>query len=482
AVCVTLVSLAGCRKPSPSLNVAIHSAPVGMDPHLQNESLTVAVLANVFEALTEFDDELRIRPGLAESWRNPDGRTWRFSLRRGVRFHDGRPLEAEDVVFSLERASKHPGSGLASHLVQLETVRALDPRTVEIVTRRPFAALLERLTLVYVVPRDAPETIVEPVGTGPYRLAGNLGHQIRMVPAAGSWRGEPSGPALTFFVVPEPAERLRRLTSGEVDVAADLDESAVAVLRDSDCCREEVRPGSTVEYLHLAAFEPRFDDPRVREAVHLAIDRHRYVAEAHGGLGQPAGQLAVPGLFGYAPDLGASDRDVSRARALLAAAGYPGGFDVVLEHRTGRRADVLARMLAEAGIRAKPAEADWAELYGRLRRGEVGFYFGGVVAPTADSSDILDGYVHTRDGASGYGASNHSRYSNARADELIESASTSFSLVRRRELLQAAMRVVVEDRRFVPVAGLYQVYGVGKRVRFRPRLDLKLLGREISKE
>lgn len=302
------------------------------------------------------------------------------------------------------------------------------------------------------------------------------------MPAPGSWRSGPAGPSLTFVVVPDPAERLRRLTLGRVDVAADLDGASVALLRDSDCCREEVRPGSTVEYLHLAASERRFDDPRVREAVHLAIDRHRYVDEAHDGLGQPVGQLAVPGVFGYAPDLGVPDRDVSRARALLAEAGYPEGLDVVLEHRPGRQADVLARMLAEGGIRAKPRELRWPDLYERLRHGEVGFYFGGLVAPTADSSDILDGYVHTRDEATGYGASNHSRYSNARADALIESASTSFSLVRRRELLQAAMRVVVDDRRFVPVAGLYQIYGVGKRVRFKPRLDLKLLGREISKE
>ncbi len=480
-VAAVAVPLAGCGRPPEPVRVAIHSAPVGFDPHLQNESLTSAVLANLYDALTDSDDDLRVRTGLAVRWSNPDDRTWVFTLRRGVTFHDGTPLSAEDVVFSLERAKHHSGSALASYLVEVSEVRALDPLTVEVRTRRPYAPLPVKLAPVYVVPRGSPETITRPLGTGPYRLAEHDGVRIRMLPSGTSWRNGPPGPPLTFVVEARPDRRLGKLLAGEVDVAADLDESAVSVLRSSDCCREEVRPGSTVEYLHLGAAERRFDDRRVREAVHLALDRHAYVAEAHRGLGQPVGQLAVPGLFGYAPDLLAPDRDVVRARELLAAAGFPGGLDLVLEHRPGRRADVLARQLAEAGFRVRLRESPWPDLYRRLRLGEVGFYFGGIVSPSAEASDVLDGYVHSRDEARGYGMSNHARYANARVDELVESASATLDLVRRRELLQEAMRVAMRDLRFVPVSGLYQVYGVRKEVRFVPRLDLKLLGQEIAR-
>jgi peptide/nickel transport system substrate-binding protein len=471
-----------CRKPPVPVRIAIHSAPISFDPHLQNEVLTSAVLANLFDGLTEFDEHSQVRPALAAEWRNPDDRTWVFGLRPGVRFHDGRPLTAEDVVFSLDRARNHPGTGLASYLVEVESVKALDPLTVEIRTRRPFAALLVKLSPVQIVPRGSPMKITEPVGTGSYRLARyEEGKSIEMLPVATDWRGPAERAPLTFTIEREPQRRLEMLVAGEVEVAAGLSEDALGALGGSSCCRAAVRPGSIVEYLHLARIEPRFRDRRVRQAIDLAIDRSAYVAEAHHGLGQPVSQLVVPGVFGYAADLKPATRDVGRARRLLAEAGYPDGFAIVLEHRPGRRGDILAAQLAEAGFRVTPKESLWTELHSRLRRGEVAFYFGGVVAQTGEASDVLDGFVHTRDEARGYGITNHSRYSNTKADALIEEAGASLSLVRRRELLQEAMRVVVADLEFVPIAGLYDVYGVREGVHFSPRLDMKLLGRDISR-
>jgi peptide/nickel transport system substrate-binding protein len=464
------------------VRVAIHSLPQSLDPHLQNEVLTSAVLANLYDGLTEFDAGSRIRPALASEWRNPDDRTWVFQLRQGVRFHDGRLLTADDVVFSLNRARNHTGSGLASYLVEVETIRAIDPSTVEIRTKRPFAALLAKVMPIGIVPRDAPETITQPVGTGSYRLGRARPDGLELLLFEGGWRGENALLPLTFVVEGSPRRRIERLLAGEVDVAADLSEDAVAALRSSACCREEVIPGSTVEYLRLSPLEPPFRDLRVRQAIDLAIDRPAYIERAHHGMGQAVGQLVVPGVFGFAPDLRATRRDIPRARQLLAEAGYPDGFDVVLEFRKGRRGALLAQQLAEAGVRATPRETLWTELHPRVRRGDVGFYLGGVVAQTAEASDVLDGFVHTRDEERGYGVTNHSRYSNPRADELIEAAASSLDMVRRRELLQEAMRVVMGDLNIIPIAGLYEVYGVRKEIRFSPRLDGKILGRAISRE
>ena len=462
------------------MRIAIHSGPQSFDPHLQNEIITAAVLANVYDGLTEFDEESQIRPALAAEWTNPDERTWVFRLRPGVRFHDGQPLTAEDVVFSLVRARTHPGTEFAAYLVEVESVKALDPQTVEIRTRRPFAALLVKLSPVQIVPRGSPEKITRPVGTGSYRLLRyEEGGPIELGPALTDWRAPATRDPLTFVVERDPRKRLERLLSGDVDVAAGLSEDAVNVLRGSACCRAAVRPGSVVEYLHLALTDPRFRDRRVRQAIDLAIDRTAYVTEAHHGLGQPVGQLVGPGIFGYAADLKPTTRDVVRARRLLAEAGYPDGFDAVLEYRPGRRGDLLAAQLREAGFRVTPKETVWKDLFPRLRRGEVGFYLGGVVAQTGEASDVLDSFVHTRDEARGYGNTNHSRYSNPRADALIEEAASSHAMTRRQQLLQEATRVVMNDVEFVPIAGLYDVYGVREGIRFVPRLDMKLLGRSI---
>ena len=168
-----------------------------MDPHLHNESLTSAVLANVYDGLTELDHDFGVRAALAAGWSNPDEKTWVFRIRPAVAFHDGRPLTAGDVVFSLERARHHPESGLASYLVEVESVREIDPLTVEVRTRRPFAPLLAKLTPVYIVPRGAPSRIEDPVGTGPYRLVQSGGEFVRMVPAERDWRGGHAGAPLT---------------------------------------------------------------------------------------------------------------------------------------------------------------------------------------------------------------------------------------------------------------------------------------------
>lgn len=463
------------------MRVAVHSAPQSFDPHLQNEVLTSAVLANLYDSLAEFDGGSGIRPALASEWLNPDERTWVFRLRKGVRFHDGRLLTADDVVFSLNRARNHPGSGVASYLVEVESVRAIDAATVEVRTRRPFSALLAKVTPVAIVPRDSPETITRPIGTGSYRLGRSGADGLELLPVAAGWRREKALLPLTFVIEGSPQRRVGMLLAGKAEIVADLSEETVRVLRDSACCREEVLPGSTVEYLRLSSIEPPFRDLRVRQAIDLALDRPAYIAEAHHGMGQAVGQLVVPGVFGFAPDLKATKRDLPRARRLLAEAGYPDGFDVVLEFRKGRRGDLIAVQLAEAGVRVKLRETLWTDLHPRLRRGEVGFYQGGVVAQTAEASDVLDGFVHTRDVARGYGVTNHSRYSNPKVDELIEDAAASLVMIRRRELLQQAMRLVMADLHIVPIAGLYEVYGVRKGTRFSLRLDGKILGREISR-
>lgn len=476
----TVAVVAGsCRKSSRPVRIAVHSAPQSFDPHIQNEVLTSSVLANIYDGLTEFDDESRVRPALAAEWRNPDERTWVVHLRQGVRFHDGRALEAEDVVFSLKRARNLAGSGMASYLVEIESVRAVDASTVEVRTRRPFAALLAKLSPVSIVPRGSPDRIIRPVGTGSYRLVRAGTDAIELEPAEDQWRGRGLLRPLTFVVEGDSKRRLGMLLAGDVDVATDLAEDSVEALHGSSCCREVIVPGSTVEYLRLSSDVAPFRDPRVREAIDLALDRPAFIAAAHAGLGLPAGQLVVPGVFGFAPELKATVRDLPRARSLLAEAGLPGGFDVVLETRPGRRGDIVAKQLAEAGLRVTLRESAWTELHPRIRRGDVGFYLGGVVAYTAEASDVLDGFVHTRDEARGYGSTNHSRYSNPHADELIEEAAASLDMTRRRGLLQRAMRVVMADRYLIPVAGLYEVYGVRNGVRFSPRLDRKLLGREM---
>ncbi|MBL8113645.1 MAG: hypothetical protein JNK60_12220 [Acidobacteria bacterium] len=479
-----LLALCGCPRPAAHerpIRFAVHSDPLSLDPQLHNEILTYSILSNIYEGLTRFDTDLRLLPSLAERWENPDETTWRFVLREGARFHDGRPVEAEDVARSLLRAKHHPRSGFASYLVPMTTARALDRRTVEVRTSTPFAAFLNKLNFVFVVPRDTPETMTAFVGSGPYRLARyEKGKLLELQPAPGDPRARSLLP-LEFLPVPDPRDRVALLEKGEVDAIQDFPVSRVEDLKSEPSLRTLSRASTVVEYLHLLATDPRFTDPRVREAISLALDRRLLVERRTLGFGQPASQIVGPGVFGHDPSLTVPARDLPRARQLLAEAGHPGGLDLVLEHRDSRDATEVMRQLGEAGIRVTSRPAAWRELFTRLEAGEVSFYFGGVSAPSGDASDILDSFVHSRDAGRSYGRTNHTRLAIPELDALIEEAGTTLSAPARLLLLQKSMRLVTSDRHLIPVSIPYDIYGVRRDLAWKPRLDRLMLGAEMRR-
>lgn len=475
-----LAALAGCGRPRPTtVRIAVHADPLSLDPHLSNEILTLALLSNVYEGLTTLDPELRVVPALAERWENPDDLTWRFHLRPGGRFHDGREVEAEDVASSLERVRSHPRSDFASYLVEVDRVRTLDRRAVELHLRRPFGGLLNKLAFLAVVPRGSPPEIVSPVGSGPYRFVSyRRGESLRLAPAA---PGGPGGAALEleFLPVPDPAERVRRLLEGGVDVVQDLPPADGARLRGDPGVRLLSSPSTVVEYLHMRVGDPRFDDPRVREAVDLALDRAALARDSRGGHGAPIGQLVAPGVFGFDPTLVPPRRDLARARRLLEEARFPPDLELTLEYREGRDGEAVARQLGEAGLRVRARASPWGEVYARLQRREVGFYHGGVAATSADASDVLDSSLHSVDAARGYGNTNYSGLANPELDRTIELAAASRDPAARAALLQRAMRQALAERRVLPLLTRLDLYAARTGLEWRPRADRMLYGREM---
>lgn len=476
--------LAGCSAPPRAgpLRIALHGDPVSLDPHSQNEILSQAVLGNVYDTLVAFDRHLKVGPGLARRWENPDELTWRFHLDPTARFHDGRPLQAADVLASLARA-RQPGRDGASFLVEIQAVRALDPLTVELVTRRSFAVLLNKLAFTPIVPRDAPAKITLPVGSGPYRFGSfEPGRWLRLELVPGDWHRPPATLAMEFVPVTDAGARADALLRGEFDAALDLPPRRVQEVEKSACCRVAVVASATVEYVHLnPVVDPRFADPRLREAIDLALDREALVDAVTAGHGIVATQAVSPGVFGFDPELPAVRRDVARARALLAEAGYPDGLELALEYRDGRDGTEIARALAAAGIRVRLAQARWSELYTRLVAREIGFYYGGVVASTADASDVLDSFLHSFDPVSGYGATNLGNYANPELDRLVEQASTVRDLSARRALLQAALRLATADRFVLPLIVPVDLYGLRRDLHWEPSLALTIPGREMRR-
>ncbi|HSM51966.1 MAG TPA: ABC transporter substrate-binding protein [Thermoanaerobaculia bacterium] len=457
--------------PARPLRIALPAEPTTLDPHLQAESAANSILSNLYEGLAAFDAEMGLAPALAAAWESPDELTWVLRLRPGVTFHDGRPLTALDVLFSLQRARDHPESRVASHLVAVGSWRALDERTVEIRTRRPYPILLNKLALVMIVPAGAPAPIDAPVGTGPYRLAGRREGAIELSPHAGHWRGLPAHPAVTIYLEPEPEERVAGLLGGRFDLVKEVPPRLRQTVRASHVARLLGRDTLLVNYLQLPSDYAPFSDPRVREAIQVGIDRRALVEELAGGLGSPAGQMVGPNVFGHAPALAAPEPDLPRARALLAAAGLDRSVRIPMAYRAGRDVGPIVRQLAELGLAIEPRPVPWERLYRSLQAGEVGFYYGGFSCNSGDASDLFDGKVHSREALSGYGSSHSSGLSTAALDELIELAGTASEMPARRQMLERAMRELMAENTLVPLFVPRVDYGVRRTLRWHPRLD-----------
>ena len=461
------------------LRVALHAEPASLDPHLQSESVANSLLSNLYEGLTSFDGEMRLRPALAERWESPDDLTWILRLRRGTSFHDGRPVTAADVLYSFGRARDHAASRVSSFLVAVESWRALDDATIELRTLRPYPILLNKLALVMIVPAGSPDPIVEPVGTGPYRLAARGPGRLELAPVAGHWSGAPPHARVDFTFEPDVARRASGLLAGEFDLVTELGPGERGRVAASPLAAVLERDTLTVNYLQLPGDLPPFDDPRVREAISLAIDRERLVAEMAGGLGAPEGQMVGPNVFGHVVDLDAPARDLVRARRLLAEAGYATGLMVDLHFREGRSLDPLVRQLAGAGIGVRQIPGRWGELYPRLQSGAPLFYFGGWSCTSGDASDLFDGKVHSRNPLTGYGSQQGRVLSTPLLDRLIEIAGSASDMGERRRTLEQAMRELMAHRMLLPLFVPRTQYGVRRDLAFEPRLDGHVRAAEI---
>jgi peptide/nickel transport system substrate-binding protein len=338
------------------------------------------------------------------------------------------------------------------------------------------------LAYVPIVPADAPEVITQPIGTGPYRLvAFEPGEMVELVAFEAHWSGPPPEPRVELVFLSDPAERIGGLLAGELDLVNELSARDVATVEQHEGLRVESRTSLGVEYLQMDVSAPPFDDPRVRHAIDLALDRRALVDEIALGQGRPVGQMVPPDVFGYDPALGPVERDLAEAHRLIVEAGYPQGLDLVLEVREGRPVLPLVRQLAEAGLRVEVVARPWSEMYPRLVSGEVPFYYGGWVATSADASDLLDHKVHTPDPERGYGASNSNRYSNPEIDRLIEALDEAATMGERRELLQEVLGRLGRDAAFVPLYTPFELYGLRADLRWRPRQDARVYAHEMER-
>lgn len=459
-----LLLLTGCRSaPRDPRTVVflIESSPANLDPRIGTDAQSERIDTLLFDGLVARDASFQFTPALAERWEQPGPLTFIFHLRSGVRFHDGRPLTADDVVWTLESMlnSRHPGAIItprAASYAAIDSLEAPDERTVVMHLKRPDNFLLANLSTgaIGIVPQGSGRDFwLHPIGTGPFRFASQQIDQDVIVERNPlSWSQVPKLERVRFAVVPDAITESLELEKGSGDVAVNsLPMDSLPVLAARPNLQIEETGGTEIQYIGFNLRDPLLGDARVRQAIACAIDRGLIIRTLLGNHARPAQSLLPPTHWAYNADGPRFDYDPVRAAQLLDAAGYPRLGNGIRFHLTmktssneGTRllAAVLQQELAAVGIALDIRSFETATFYSDVLRGAFQMYslqwIGGNEQP-----DIFSyAFSSTRIPPKG---ANRGHYSNARFDALLEDASQSQDTARRRAGYAEAQQILARD-------------------------------------
>lgn len=450
-----------------------------LDPADAEDGESIKAIVNLFDTLVGYPmDSAQLEPSLATHWsRSDDHLRWTFQIRQGVRFHDGTPLDAEAVVFSLARLidPDHPERhdaklpyGLDYQVI--EKVTATGPFEVELKLKRPSGVLLRNLAMFaasIVSPtafRSAGEEFkTRPVGTGPFRI-GEWVPNERLVLEANPdhWRGPPGVAKIIFQPIAEPAARLRQLKSGAIDMADGLSIPVRKQVEEDPALRLLTAPGMNFGYFAMNTTRPPFDDVRVRRALAHAIDKRAILASAFENAGAIATTPIPPSLWGHDASLEDYRHDPAAARRLLAEAGVKPGHKVRFWAMRNSRpympapekvAAMIQQQLREVGIETEIMSPPWSQYLDQVGNGEHEACLMGWSTDNADPNNFLYSLLDP-DHAHPPNASNVSFYRSEPFHQLILAAQAESDQAKRVELYRQAQRIVHDDCPMVPLVSL----------------------------
>jgi peptide/nickel transport system substrate-binding protein len=445
--------------------MAIENSPTNLDRRIGTDAMSERIGDLIFDPLVRMDAHYEMQPWLATSWEQPDPLTWVFHLRDGVRFQDGRPLEAEDVAWTID--SMLDGSLLTSKsgaFAKVLRAEARDRLTVVVRMKAADASLLFNLSdgLFGVVPRGSGKDFGRaPVGSGPFRfVSAEQDKEVVVQRNEGYWAGVPKIERVRFAVVPDAVTVALELEKGSVDIASNqITLDMVHALEGRPGLKVETAQGSAVMYLEFNVAGGPLADVRVRRAIACAMDRAAIVQAVWRGQARLAESLLPPGHWAGAPagTLATYPHDMTRAKALLEQAGYKAGKNgmrLKLEMKTSQDettrllAEVLQAQLADAGIQLTLRASEFGTFYSDVTSGRFEMYALRWIGSNEDP-DIFR-YAFGSDRTPPKGA-NRGHYSNARVDSLLADAAGRTDEVSRAEDFIAVQKVLAEELPAIPL-------------------------------
>ncbi len=470
-----------------------------LDPHSQNHATTHSILQHVYEGLTRYNKEMQPEPCLATSWQFVSPTQVRFNLRKGVRFHDGTPFTADDVVFSYGRIIQPKGTNQI-YVSGVKEVKKIDDHTVDLILSGPNPVLLRLLVDFRIMSKawaakHKSENVQDYVakeesfasrntnGTGPYMVKlWEPDKRLVFAVNKGWWdRIEGNVTDVIYTPIKADATRVSALLAGDVDMVTDLPTQDVERLRKNPNLKvldgHEVRTifigmdqfSDELKYSNVKGKNP-FKDIRVRKALNLAVDREAIKRVTMRGLSIPAAIMVAPGVHGNTPDLDRAEKlDLEGAKKLLAEAGYPNGFEFGLDCPNNRYVNdeeicqALVGMWARAGLKVKLNAQPMATFIQKIQKFDHAAYMLGWGVATLDGLYTLQSLVRTKTtGADG--SFNLGRISDPKIDQLVDGMKTEMDVRKRDAMLREALTITRDQYYYVPLHHQLRPWAMKKNV------------------
>ncbi len=469
-----------------TLRIANQGDALSLDPHSLNESLQLTVLSNVYEPLVDRDRDYKLAPGLATDWKQTAPTVWRFNLRKNVKFHDGTPFTADDVIFSYERA-KDAGSDVQNKVGQVKEIKKINDHAIDIVTTLPFPILPDTFTTWFVMSKKWCEDnqATKPVdrrkgienaasfranGTGPFRARERQPNVRSSFSRNGNYWGKVDSNVdeVVFTPIGNASTLVAALLSGEVDVIEPVPVQDVERIK--GMANLKVLQGPELRIIFLGMDQKRdelqfssvkgknpFKDKRVRQAFFQAIDEGAIAKNIMRGAATPSAVMFPSQIRGYAADLAKRlPFDPEASKKLLAEAGYPQGFEVKLNCPNDRYVNdaaicqAVAANLARVGIKINLEVETKGTYFPKVLRRDTSFYMLGWSASTGDAHNVLFPILSSP-GDDGRGQFNLGAYSNARIDELTNQVASEIDDKKRMAMIREASKIHQDDIGHIPL-------------------------------
>lgn len=482
---ITLAALAATAQ-AQTLRWAAQNDILTMDPHSQNHATTNAILQHAYEGLVRYTPKYEIEPALATKWTFISPTQVRFELRKGVKWHDGTPFSADDVVFSYGRI-KQPQGTMQTYVTGVSEVKKIDDHTVDLILAGPNPVLLRNLTSFFIMSRAWAEknrtTNVQDykakeenfasrnvMGTGPYKITGWQPEQrVTMTLNADWWDKHTSNvKEVVYTPIKSDPTRVAALLSGDVDLLTDLPTQDVARLRNDPKLKildgPEVRTiffapdvGSPeLKHSSVKGKNP-FADRRVRQAMSMALDREAIKRNIMRGMSIPAGIMVAPGVNGNSPDIDVPPKvDLEGARKLMAEAGYPDGFEVRLNCPNNRYVNdeeicqAAVSMWSKIGIKASLVAENMATFSQKFQNFDSSIYMLGWGVATYDAQYTLQSILRTRSSGAD-GNFNFSKVSDKEIDRLVDLMKTETDVAKRNGYIHDALVRTRDEALTIPI-------------------------------